>query len=820
MTHTSLIPGPGSLAGLTLLCTGAAALAQTLPAAMAPAPVPTARPVQPAAPAPAPAIAAKTANAAEGGAVPLAATPAEAAKKPEDKPADDGSMQRIEVVAQRPNEQIDRSVYDIKQEVITPAASAADVIANVPNVTVDQDGKVAIRGNQNTQIFVDGKRSAMFSGANAGDALNSYPAEALESVEVITVPGAEFGSEGGGGPILNLITRRVRPKGGQGAISAGIGPGGRHNSSIVGSYNEGRYQIEGQAGINRNINERTGWSNSLTNNGTSTSSTRRAGSSSSESNTLMLNPTFTYNLGDTDRLRAALNFNRTNSENTSLNDYLTYQGGATPYQQYRQSSSGDSHMTVYQLAVTYEQKFNRTDKLNYDLRLSGNDRDSESRNRNSYTITPPGGPRAQFLNGNNNTSRLSEFSMDYTKALTPMLLVTAGMKAGVNSGQSDADYFNIDPLTGEEVIDQNRASAFKNTERSYAAYFTGNARLSDHWTIKPGLRYERTQRDIDYINQNNSSSDTSNRLMPSMFVQYAWGDAGNSTLTGAFTRRITRPSLEDINPNIRYVNDTSYSLGDPRIAPMHGDKFELKYDDKLGWLSYTITPYREKDSPLIGRSLTPVPGSAVVITESVNYGAKTTNGISLNFQGRPDRTLNFGATFNFQHLTQSVLANRYNAGGVRYTEEMELVSNPKIVQLRAQYTLGEHTFQLNGNYNGKRLIGLNQADSTWQVNPGWSWRFAPGITLRASVRDLFNSNVNHNIQYSDSVQSESYSKQAGRIYTVALSFSLGGVTGDARLRNGGGMFRGPAGEGPGGRGPGAGGPGGGGPGGGGNGPGF
>jgi hypothetical protein len=763
------------MAGLPLLCASAAVLAQAQPAT----------PQKPAVPA-------------------TSATPAKDDKKPETKPADDGGMQSIEVVAQRPNEQIDRSVYDLKQEVITPAASAADVIANVPNVTVDQDGKVAIRGNQNTQIFVDGKRSAMFSGANAGDALNSYPAEALESVEVITVPGAEFGSEGGGGPILNLITRRVRPKGGQGAISAGIGPDGRHNGSIVGSYNEGRYQIEGQAGVNRNVTERSGWSNSLVDSGTSTSSTQRAGTSQSNSTTLMLNPTFTYNVGENDRARLAVNFNRTNSENSSVNDYVVYQDASTPYQQYQQRSSGDSHMTVYQAAFTYEQKFNRTDKLNYDFRISGNDRQGESRNINSYTITPPTGPRAQFLNGNDTTSRLGEFSMDYTRSLSPKVLVTAGMKTGVNTGRSDADYFNIDPLTGEEIIDANRASAFKTTEHSYAAYFTANAKLSDHWTIKPGMRYEVINRHIDYINQHNTGDDTSKRLMPSVFAQYGWGELGNSTLTGAFTRRITRPSLDDINPNTQYVSDNSYKLGDPRIAPMHGDKYELKYDDKAGWLNYTVTPYREKDSPLIGRALTPVPGTAIVITEAVNYGAKTTNGVSINVQGRPERTLNFGATVNLQHLSQSVLATRYNTDGTRYTREMELVSNPRIVQLRAQYGIGDHTFQINANYNGKRLVGLNEVDSTWQVTPGWSWRFAPGISLRANIRDLFNSNVNHQIQRSDTVQSESYSKQAGRVYTIALSFSLGGVTGDQRLRNGGGMLRNPPGEG-GMRGPGPGG---------------
>ncbi|MYM82495.1 TonB-dependent receptor [Duganella sp. FT50W] len=762
-------PLPVRLAGLTLLCAGATALAQSPPQTPA-QPQAQAKP-QPAAP-----VTAKSAQ---------PATTAEA-----------DAVQSIAVVAQRPNEQIDRSVYDLSKEVITPAASAADVLANVPNVTVDQDGKVAIRGNQNTQVFVDGKRSAMFSGANAGDALSSYPAGALESVEVITVPGAEFGAEGGGGPILNLITRRVRPVGGQGTISAGFGPDGRHTAALNGSYNAGRYQIEGGMNLGRDIFQRSGWSDAQTNLGSSSSTSHREGTSRMASNRLSLNPTFSYNVGETDRLRAALNYNRGNSETASVNDFLIYQGGPAPYQQYRQRSDNDSHMTMYQLAVTYEQKFNRTDKLSYDFRTSANDRIGESHNRNSYTITPPNGPRAQFLNGNNVTNRLSELSMDYTRALTPMLLVTAGLKAGLNTGRTDADYFNIDPLTGEEVIDVNRASAFKNIERSYAVYLTGNARLSEHWTIKPGLRYETVRRDIDYINQQNSAGDSSQRLMPSMFAQYAWGGSSNATLTGAFTRRITRPSMDDINPNLRYTSDTSYSLGDPRLAATHGDKFELKYDDKAGWLNYTITPYREKDTPLIGRMLTPVPGSAVVIVEAANFGAKTINGLSLNLQGRPDSTLNFGATLNLQRLTQSVLSNNYNADGTRYTRETALTSNPKTLQLRGQYTLGTHSFQLNGNYTGKRLYGQYQTGSTWMVTPAWNWTFTPGITLRASIRDLFNSNVNRGVQYSDFVQSESYSRQAGRVYSVALSFRLGGVTGDPRLRNGGGMFRAPGGNGP------------------------
>jgi outer membrane receptor protein involved in Fe transport len=808
---TSAVPAAGRggptlkvLPALFLSCFVAQPLfAQTSAPARQPEPVRA-----PATNAPVPATANAATNSGVSTAGTTTGTPPEVPKKPEEAPQGGGAeMQTVTVVAERPSEQIDRSVYDVKADVVTPSASAADVIANVPNVTVDQDGKVAIRGNQNTQIFVNGKRSAMFSGANGGDALNNYPADALESVEVITTPGAEFGSEGGSGPILNLITRRVRPPGGQGAITASKGPDGRYNGSLNGSYNTGRFQAEGQAGVTHNVNERTGWSDTVTQVGNSAWTTRRDSVSRSPSDTFSLNPTFSYNVGDTDRLSAALNFNKTKSSTDSSDYYVINHGGTAPYEEYRRNMNRENHQTLYMFALSYEQKFSRDEQLNYDLRASGNSTDYNSLNHNTYVVVSPAGPRIESVNGNENSNRLAEFSMDYKKKISNQLNFKAGMKVGANSGQSDADYFNIDPLTGEEVVDVDRASAFKTTERSYAVYFTPNIRLSENWAILPGIRYERVNRHIDYINQNNSSSDTSKKVLPSLHVQYGWGEQG-AALTGAYSRRVDRPKLSDINPNLQYVNDQSFSLGDPRLAPTHSDKFDLKYTDTWFGANTNLSLYREKESPLLGRFLTPVPGSTAVISQSVNYGAKITDGVSFNFQARPTRALNFGATVNVRHIAQSYLATQYNTNGSRYSVESVRDVNSKSLQLRAQYSgIEGHRFQLNGNYTGKMLVGLYETEPNWQVQVAWSWTLAPRLTLRTSVRDLFNSNVNRTSQTSDTVQAINYNKQQGRVWAIGLTYSLGGVTGDSRLRNGGGMLRGPGAQG-GGRGPGGGGGGG------------
>jgi outer membrane receptor for monomeric catechols len=66
----------------------------------------------------------------------------------------------------------------------------------------------------------------MLQGDNRGPALQAMPSEDIDSIEVINNPGAEFGNEGGGGPILNLVMKRSRRPGGFGVVNANYGTGG------------------------------------------------------------------------------------------------------------------------------------------------------------------------------------------------------------------------------------------------------------------------------------------------------------------------------------------------------------------------------------------------------------------------------------------------------------------------------------------------------------------------------------------------------------------------------------------------------------------
>ncbi len=698
-------------------------------------------------------------------------------------------MQTVAVVAQRPAEQIDRSVYDVKAEVVTPNASVADVLSNVPNVSVDQDGKVAIRGNQGTKVYVDGKPSAMFSGASAGDALISYPATALEAVEVITAPGAEFGSDGGGGPILNLITRRVQPPGARGNSSVTVGPQGRNAITLSGTYVAGRMQLEGFANVTRSVTGTRGKSTSDSDIGGAIWQTNRDSTGSNRNTTTTLNPTILYNLGDTDRLNAGVSISRTQGDGSSDEYYRSYRDTTVPYEAYWRNIGRDNRRTVYQATLGWERKFSASSKLNIDLRSSASISASNSRNRNSYTITPPADARPQSIIGNDITTHLTELSLDYFTRISPMLNIKAGGKLGRTTGRTGADYFYTDPLTGEEVIDTDRLSGFQSTERSYAAYVSPNVRLSEHWSMLPGLRYERGTRHIDYRMQDKSAADSFSNVLPSMHLQYGWGTQG-AAVTAAYSRRITRPSPYELNPNLQYVNDQVYNQGDPHLAPTHNDKYELKYNDTWSWINSNLSLFREKDSPLLGRIYVPVPGSATTINQAVNFGARTNDGISWNLRAKPSTSWRLDGTVSFRRVTQSYLTGPTGNDGAAHALEARRQFNSNSLQLGALYAgVPGHTLQLNGNYSGRQLIGLFESEPKWQVHTSWSWRISPTWSLRAGIRDLFDSNRNTSRVTTRTVRQYSNSVVQGRILNVALSYTFGGVTGDAKLRNNPGLVQ-------------------------------
>ncbi|SHF12097.1 Outer membrane receptor proteins, mostly Fe transport [Arenibacter palladensis] len=98
---------------------------------------------------------------------------------------------------------IDRQVFDTKKFQSSQGGNAIDVVRNLPSVTVDAQGGISVRGSSGFAVLINGKPTQ----GDASAILSQLPANALETVELITAPSAKYDPEGKGG-ILNILTKK------------------------------------------------------------------------------------------------------------------------------------------------------------------------------------------------------------------------------------------------------------------------------------------------------------------------------------------------------------------------------------------------------------------------------------------------------------------------------------------------------------------------------------------------------------------------------------------------------------------------------------
>ena len=120
------------------------------------------------------------------------------------------ALDAVEIIAERTTVEfrLDKKIYNVGKDLTVRGGTVSDVLDNVPSVSVDVEGNVALRGNDDVRILINGKPSGLV-GLNSTDTLRQLPAESIERVEVITSPSARYDAEGSAG-ILNIILRRSK----------------------------------------------------------------------------------------------------------------------------------------------------------------------------------------------------------------------------------------------------------------------------------------------------------------------------------------------------------------------------------------------------------------------------------------------------------------------------------------------------------------------------------------------------------------------------------------------------------------------------------
>jgi outer membrane receptor protein involved in Fe transport len=472
----------------------------------------------------------------------------------------------------------DRSSYKAK-DVAATANNASEVLDHVPSVTVDGDGKVSLRGNENVVVQINGRPSPM-SGTQLGQFLKTLPSAVLDRVEVITTPSARQDPEGMAG-IINIVLKANTDLGFSGGVTvASATAAGRYNGSGNLGYQVGPWTTFSTYGYNADDRDITGINDRirLNTSGSPLSYTEQdiLGNQTNFGHNLTQN--VDYKINTRDVLTNALNLNFRGNKDNSIATYSELSSARSLVDYYNRVRDQDVHswMVDYTLALkrTIEARKN---EIGGEIRFNRNSDDDDT-NLWRLTLAPPGAasvsassPTDRELDHTDAVTKTLNAQVDYLRAYRPRTKLETGFKSTSRWLDRDFSVLKDELGTGQWVNDdQSNALTFAEyVEAAYAQISQGVGKFD----LQGGLRAEYAKRDFTLANTGESFPHSYTSLYPSAIALYKWNEGLQGKI--GYSRRVRRPGTQQLNPFPVFFDPQNVFFGNPRLNPEYTDAFEL-----------------------------------------------------------------------------------------------------------------------------------------------------------------------------------------------------------------------------------------------------
>lgn len=649
-------------------------------------------------------------------------TPPASAPEKKDAPS---QVQGVTVTA--PNGQevktsIDRRSYSLGKDLQATTGSVADVLRNVPSVQVDVQGNVSLRGDPNVTIMIDGKPSGMFRGDNRGQVLQQIPASQFERVEVMTNPSAAFSPEGSAG-IINLITKQQRGVGATGSVRANIGTEGRKNASVSVARNTKRLTLSADAGWRRDkakggIEDDRSRLDPTT--GRYADSHQEVGFAS-RGQSHNARASVDYDLDKQTRLSAEARYNDMTYRSTAGSSYLGRDVNETPVVGYQRLSDGQMKKSVAGLTGDLRRKFTG-DQHEFTLHAGlERTRDRQITDADGFNQLPLVSSYVEHVSVGDELVQ-SRLKAEYKRPLPGEARLVAGYELQVDDNDYD-NYGARGPTGGALVVDPSLTNRFKYNQTVHALYATYSRPFGD-LTVMPGVRLEEVEIDTNQVTSGLKDGYDYLRAYPSLHLQYKLDDTRQ--INASYSRRIQRPTAQDLNPYRIYQDPYSYRQGDPRLKPQTTDSFEAGYQLRKGYNYYQATAYYREARDGVTDVLRDI-GGGVLLTTKANLAKSRSGGLELVANARLTPKISYTISGN-------AFWNEIGATDLGFPEKRSAWTVSGYAALNVQATTKDF-LQISGFATGKRLTPQGYKEPTGMLLLGYRHKFNDRVSGVVTVQD-------------------------------------------------------------------------------------
>ncbi len=677
-------------------------------------------------------------------------------------------LQGVTVTAKKPFIQKlnDRLVVNVEGSIVSTGSTAMDVLERSPGITIDQNDNISLRGKSGVIIMVDGKVTPM-SGTDLANYLKGMPSGTIERIDIITNPSAKYDAAGNSG-IIDIHLKKDQRFGANGTFTAGFGQGvyPKANTGATFNYRNKKINFFG----NYNYAYREQYNNLVLrrdffNNG-------KFSSAYDQDNNIKLPfQTHAARIGadffpsKKNIIGVVVNSNFFHVNRTNNNSSIVIGEENTPVSSFVTSAWGKERFNNTVGNINFKHTFDSTGKeLTADADYGVFTSNGLSNNHTNYYHLNGNKERPDYILNGDQTGKLTIKSAkaDYTNPLKHSAKLEAGLKWSFVSSDNDALFY--DYSSGTAKYDSGKSNHFLYQENNNAAYVNYSKEFKK-FNLQLGLRGEQTNYKGRQAVGNVSFDSSYLKLFPSMFFNYKLKE--NQTIGVSVSRRIDRPSYNQLNPFLFLLDVSTYSTGNPYLKPQFTWSYELSYTLKqlniAANYSHTIDDITNVVSPDLALSSGQ---NKVTVQSPRNLSTHDHYGFTV---AAPVKIASWWNMINngnvYYNYYNAFLANTaLNKGGVAW----DMSSNNTFTFKKGW------TSELNFNYNSKALYDFFTAAPRWQLSAGVQKSILQNKgTLRLNVTDIFLTNLGKGvIQYTDYYE-QWHANRDSRVATLTFTYRFG-----------------------------------------------
>ena len=491
------------------------------------------------------------------------------------------TLKKVIVTGSKPlvETKVDRIVYNVAGDVTSQGGVATDVLRKVPQVSVDASGNVELLGNPSILFLINGKKSTIF-GNSIVDALNSIPASQIQSIEVMSSPGARYEATGTGG-VINIILKKSKTEGFSGVVNATAGTR-QENGSVNLTYKKNNVTLSGYFSGSDQLMVSTRTTNLRNSTDTATGATfflGEHGNSDFNRYGYRTGLNLDWDLTPKDNLAASFAFNQFgnttdglfNQQNTGAD-----KSGNPLYEILSLRSARNSiRNNTADASLDYTHKFHREkEQLSFSFLYSAGQNNTAYRQSQQYIKSDS--LFAGATSANPGRDHLTALQLDYAYPLANDFLLETGIRTEIESLISNANVYTFDANAYAYAFDNNQSYNSTFRREVYAGYLSASFKALNWLDVIAGFREEYTVNKAFYSNSGHVNIPDYNNLAPSLTLSHRFDN--DQTLKFSYAYRLERPEYRDLNPFLNLADPQNITTGNPNIKPEIGHDFQLGYN--------------------------------------------------------------------------------------------------------------------------------------------------------------------------------------------------------------------------------------------------